>query len=102
MYLIQLLLPLHDNEQKEFCAEEYTAVRSQLTERFGGWTVYTRAPALGLWKPNGSAESHDDIVIFEVMAKELDVDWWREYKHELQARFRQEMLVIRAQETRML
>ncbi|MDQ6808564.1 MAG: hypothetical protein M3Z64_03950, partial [Verrucomicrobiota bacterium] len=100
--LIQLLLPLHDNERKEFSADEYTAVRSQLTERFGGLTVYTRAPAVGLWKPNGNEASKDDIVIFEVMAGELDVDWWHSYKHELEARFRQQMLVIRAQETRML
>ena len=102
MYLIQLLLPLHDNERNEFTPEVYTSVRLELSERFGGLTVYTRAPALGLWKPNGSEASRDDIVIFEVMAKELDADWWREYKHDLERRFRQEMLVIRAQEMQML
>lgn len=102
MYLIQLLLPLHDNERREFPKEEYTAVRSELTERFGGITVYTRAPAVGLWKANGNSTSRDDIVIFEVMSDELDADWWRDYKHQLEKRFRQEMLVIRAQEMRML
>ena len=102
MYLIQLLLPLHDNERNEFTPEEYTSVRSELTERFGGLTVYTRAPALGLWKPNGSEASRDDIVIFEVMADQLDVDWWSDYKHDLAQRFRQEMLVIRVQEMRLL
>lgn len=102
MYLVQLLLPLHDNERKEFPPEQYTAVRSELAERFGGITVYTRAPAVGLWKPNGSAPSQEDIVIFEVMSEELDADWWSTYKHELEKRFRQNMLVIRAQETRML
>ena len=102
MYLIQLLLPLHDNEQKAFSPEDFTAVRSELTERFGGITVYTRAPAVGLWKPNGSAASQEDIIIFEVMSDELDPDWWSRYKHDLERRFRQNMLVIRAQETRML
>jgi hypothetical protein len=102
VYLIQLLLPLHDNERKAFPQEEYTAVRSELTNHFGGITAYTRAPALGLWKPNGSEASQEDIVVFEVMSKELDCDWWQAYKHELEKRFRQEMLVIRAQETRML
>jgi hypothetical protein len=102
VYLIQLLLPLHDNERNAFPQEEYTAVRSELTEHFGGITVYTRAPAVGLWKPNGSAPSQEDIVVFEVMSKKLDADWWRQYKHQLEKRFRQEMLVIRAQEMQML
>ena len=102
MHLIQLLLPLHDNERNEFTPEVYSTVRSELTERFGGLTVYTRAPALGLWKPNSSEASRDDIVIFEVMAGHLDIEWWRAYKHDLERRFRQEMLVIRAQEMQMI
>jgi hypothetical protein len=102
VYLIQLLLPLHDNERKAFSQEEYTAVRSELTEKFRGITAYTRAPAVGLWKPNGSAPSQEDIVVFEVMCEDLDPTWWLNYKRELEKRFRQEMLVIRAQETRML
>ncbi|MFL6527899.1 MAG: hypothetical protein ACJ8I9_04735 [Chthoniobacterales bacterium] len=102
MYLIQLLIPLHDNERKAFPQEEYTAVRSELTNHFGGITAYTRAPALGLWKPNGSEASQEDIVVFEVMSEKLDCDWWSDYKRELERRFRQDMLVIRAQEIRML
>ena len=102
MYLIQILLPLHDNERKPFAQEQYTAVRSELTNKFGGITAYTRAPALGLWKPNGSEASQEDIVVFEVMSDNLDCDWWRDYKRELEKRFRQDMLVVRAQEARML
>jgi hypothetical protein len=102
VYLIQILLPLHDNARQPFPNEAYTAVRSELTNRFGGITAYTRAPAVGLWKPNGSEATKEDIVILEVMADDLDLDWWKEYKHELETRFRQEMLVIRAQETRLL
>jgi hypothetical protein len=102
VYLIQLLLPLHDNQRQAFSQEEYSAVRSELTNHFGGITAYTHAPAVGLWKPNGSAPSQEDIVVFEVMSENLDVDWWRNYKRELEKRFRQEMLVIRAQETRLL
>lgn len=102
MYVIQLLLPLHDNERNAFPPDQYTAVRSELTERFGGITAYTRAPAVGLWKPNGSAASQEDIVVFEVMSEQLDQNWWKKYKRELETRFRQEMLVIRAQETQLL
>ena len=102
MHLIQILLPIHDNEQKPFPREEYSRVRQELTERFGGLTVYTRAPAVGMWKANENHTSQEDIVIFEVMAKELDADWWHNYRTDLETRFRQEVIMIRAQQTQLL
>ena len=102
MHLVQILLPLHDNAQEPFPREEYVRVRQELMERFGGLTVYTRAPAEGMWKPNENHTSRDDIAIFEVMASKLDPDWWRNYRHELEARFRQDVILIRAHETRLL
>lgn len=102
MHLVQILLPIHDNSQELFPVAEYRRVRQELTEKFGGLTVYTRAPAEGLWKLNENHTSRDDIEIFEVMASELDAAWWREYRHELEARFRQDVIVVRAQQTRLL
>jgi hypothetical protein len=102
MHLVQILLPMHDNAQEPFSGEHYSRVRRELTERFGGLTVYRRAPAEGLWKLNGNETTRDDIVIFEVMAKELDPAWWRTYRRDLEDRFRQEVIVIRAQQTRLL
>lgn len=102
MHLVQILLPMHDNAQQAFPREEYRRVRSELTERFGGLTVYTRAPAEGMWKPNGNDTMREDIVIFEVMASGLDADWWKEYRQDLERRFRQDVIVIRAQQTQLL
>lgn len=102
MHLVQILLPIHDNAREPFPREEYSRVRKELTERFGGLTVYTRAPAEGLWKLNGNETTRDDILIFEVMASDLDASWWRKYRHELEERFRQDVIVIRAQQTRLL
>jgi hypothetical protein len=102
MHLVQILLPLHDNAQASFPREEYSRVRKELTERFGGLTVYTRAPAEGTWKLNENHTSNDEIVIFEVMAPQLDHEWWRKYRHELEQRFRQDVIVIRAQQTTLL
>ena len=102
MHLVQILLPLYDNEQNHQPPEEFRRVQKELTERFGGLTVYTRAPAEGMWKLNDNHTTRDDIVIFEVMANELDPGWWRTYRHELEARFRQDVIVIRAQPTRLL
>jgi hypothetical protein len=96
MHLIQILLPLYDNEGSHFPQEAYRGVRTELAERFGGLTAFTRAPAEGLWTEDG-ATNHDEIVIFEVMVEALDRDWWRTYRRDLEARFRQDAIVVRAQ-----
>jgi hypothetical protein len=96
MHLIQILLPLYDNAGNIFDEELYGTVRRELTERFGGLTAFTRAPAQGLWKDAGKTH-RDDIVVFEVMTEELDADWWRGYRQTLEKTFRQDEIVIRAQ-----
>jgi hypothetical protein len=102
MHLVQILLPLYDNEQNPQSPDLFRRVRGELTDRFGGITVYTRAPAEGTWKLNDNQTTRDDIVIIEVMAPELDCDWWATYRHDLEGRFRQDLIVIRAQQTRLL
>ena len=102
MYLIQLLLPLYDNSGERFDSRLYTAVGGELVERFGGITTYNRAPARGLWQDSQEVVVRDDLIIYEVMSEALDRRWWRAYRHKLQARFRQEALVIRAQRIALL
>ncbi|WP_232472426.1 MULTISPECIES: hypothetical protein [Deinococcus] len=48
MHLVQLLLPLYDHTGRSFDPAQYVRIRQVLTERFGGLTAYTRAPAAGL------------------------------------------------------
>lgn len=102
MHLIQILLPLYDNDGKPFPQREYERVRDELTERFGGLTTYVRSPAKGLWKETPTTTVHDDIVIYEVMSEHLDRVWWRAYREELSARYRQELLIVRASEVQLL
>jgi hypothetical protein len=102
MYLIHILLPLNDNEGRPHGKELLRAVADQLTEKFGGLTAHTRAPAEGLWKDGLSGMSKDEIVIYEVMAEKLERDWWREYRRRLEGRFEQEEIVVRAQEVEQL
>jgi hypothetical protein len=98
MYLVQILLPLYDNEGNALPQLEFRRVSSELADRFGGLTAFTRAPAEGVWKElAGSHSRHDEIVVFEVMAKNLDRGWWANYRRDLERRFRQEEIVIRAQ-----
>ncbi|MBJ6800456.1 hypothetical protein [Geomonas propionica] len=96
MHLIQILLPLYDNEGNPFTQDEFLKVRDELSERFGGITTYMRSPARGLWKETKDTTVQDDIVIYEVMTPKLDRAWWREYRQQLTADFRQALLIIRA------
>ena len=97
MHLVQLLLPIYDNAGRPFAAGMYHPVRATLTERFGGLTAYTRAPAEGLWKEGDGRATRDEVVVYEVMAETLDRDWWASYRAELERTFEQEELVVRAQ-----
>jgi hypothetical protein len=74
MYLIEILLPVRDNEGRPFAARTYQNLRDELTEFYGGVTAFTRAPAEGETK-RGSGNVHDDIddiIVFEVMTEEID------------------------------
>lgn len=103
MQLTQLLLPLYGNEGERFAAQLFDRVRHDLTRRFGGLTVYARAPADGLWQPEQQAQVvSDELIIFEVMSKRRHKNWWRRYRLRLQRRFRQEQILIRTQKIRIL
>jgi hypothetical protein len=93
MHLIQILLPLMNG--KAASAPLFGALREELTSKFGGLTFHRNAPAQGLWEDDGEVKE-DTIVIAEVMADEVDREWWRSYREELERRFQQEEIVIRA------
>ncbi|MDX6694377.1 MAG: hypothetical protein QOF02_1980 [Blastocatellia bacterium] len=96
MHLIQLLLPLYDNNKQHFSQEEFDRVSDELAKRFGGVTAFRRSPAEGVWREGEDDVSRDKVIIFEVMTESLDRDWWSEYRKRLEQRFRQEQLIIRA------
>jgi hypothetical protein len=96
VYLIQMLLPLRDNEGEPFPRQEFDRVRRELTERFGGATFYARSPAVGVWKDDDGDVSRDEIVVAEAMAAHLEREWWRLYRETLERRFRQDEIVVRS------
>ena len=103
MFLVQILLPLYDNDGREVPQLEFRRVTSEISDRFGGLTAFTRAPAEGVWRESEAAQHvHDDIVVFEVMVEALDRDWWVSYRRDLERRFRQSKIVIRAQQIEQL
>jgi hypothetical protein len=101
MNLIQILLPVADNDGKAIPKEMFSDLRKELTDRFGGVTVFSQGPAEGFWKGEDGTD-RDRIVVFEIMADEIDEPWWRVLRERLESEFRQEELVVRAQEIRRL
>jgi hypothetical protein len=96
MHLIQILLPVKDDQGRAFPAEQYETLQRELTALYGGVTSYMRAPADGRWHQGGETE-HDEIVVLEIMTTELDRSWWKELRQRLLREFRQDEIVIRAQ-----
>ena len=102
MHLVQLLIPVYDRGGARFPQAHYDALVRELTERFGGLTAYVRAPAAGLWEERPGQTRRDDIVVYEVMVERLEPEWWAGYRRELQVRFDQDEMVVRAHEFRRL
>ena len=102
MHLVQLLLPLYDKAGQRFPDAPFVQVMDELTDRYGGVTAYSRAPAEGAWRESAGAVEKDEVVMFEVMVDHLDRDWWSRYRVTLEQRFAQEELVVRATATERL
>jgi hypothetical protein len=96
--LIQILLPLFDEKGENFPGSLYSGIKKELTEKFGGLTIYTRAPATGLWKENEKKITRDEIVIYEIVSDDIDERYWKNYKLFLQKEFRQDEVMIRCSE----
>ena len=94
MKLFEIFLPLTDNSGRKLPKTAFAKTREELMARFGGLTAYSRSPARGFWKDKGET-TRDEIVVFEVMAKQLDRSWWCDYRRKLEKRFKQEELVVR-------
>ncbi len=100
-HLVQILLPLYDNAGRRFPPDVFARVRSDLAERFGGLTAYSRAPAEGVWN-NGGEIKQDDIDVVEVMVEKLERPWWSDYREQIGELFRQDEIVLRAQRYELL
>ena len=96
MHLVQLLLPLRDNAGVAFPRRDFETVRTELTRRYGGVTAYLRSPAAGVWTSETGTVARDEVVMVEVVVDDLDRAWWGTYRHELEARFRQAEILMRA------
>lgn len=94
--LVQLFLPLQADTGEAYPRDRFDQVRDELTEHFGGVTAYLRSPASGAWEDGEGDLQRDRVVLLEVMADRLDHRWWDAYRKELEQRFAQEEILVRA------
>lgn len=95
MHLVELFLPCERGDGSPVPEGELQQIVSDMADRFGGVTAFTRSPARGLWK-NASEVEEDRIVIVEVMVEDLDMSWWRNYRARLEEQLQQKHVLIRA------
>ena len=98
MHAIQILLPLFKQNSEEIPKRYFTELKNELTEKFGGITAYTRSPATGFWKDTEDNTVRDEIIIYEVMADQLDKTWWQACRERLENLFLQDEIVIKTWE----
>jgi len=63
---------------------------------FGGVTLYLRSPAVGAWESESGDVCRDDVILVEVMVDATDAAWWTTYRQDLEQRFSQDTILIRA------
>ena len=102
MYQIELYLPLYNNDKKAFPTSHYESVKQNLSDKFGGITMYSRTPVIGLWKESQESIVKDDLVIYEIISEKLDESFWQEYKFMLQSLFQQEAIIIKSSKIKLL
>ena len=101
MELVQIVLPVFAAGGDRHPRDTFDRTLAELTDRFGGVTAFTRAPAEGLWDDGSGRVVEDDVIVVEVLTEETD-EWWADYKRLLEKRFAQETILIRAVPCRLL
>jgi hypothetical protein len=94
VFLIQTLVPLDAGNAS--MDDDVRRTRGELVERFGGVTAYVQTPARGEWTTPDGRRERDQVVLVEVVVRELDRVWWRAYAETLSRRFNQNAVHIRA------
>lgn len=94
--LIQIFLPLADNNDRSFPIDWYAAISAELNERFGGVTIYQHAPVTGLWKEEKQHTAKEDLIICEVMVDKVEMVFWKPFRKQLEEQFQQKSILIRS------
>lgn len=98
MQLIEIFLPVYDDNGIELPSPLYARTCDELVARFGGVTAHARSPASALRFSSEGEALHDDVIVYEVIAEHVERRWWSEYRKTLQDRFAHRALMVRNNE----
>lgn len=96
MFLIELLLPLNGRDGRPVDRSVFDRLKTELTDRFGGVTAFLQAPAEGVWESPTSGTVEDRVAVFQVMVNDVDVQWWRSCRQDLERELDQEEIMVRS------
>jgi inorganic pyrophosphatase len=99
--LVQLFLPMYDNKGIVFPEKYYHRIREELTQNFGGTTFYFRSPVSGTWKQENNVIK-DELLVAEIFTQEEGISFFIKYKSKLETRFKQDEIIIRVMDIRLL
>lgn len=102
MKCIELFIPLFNKNGKAFAKKKYKWLRVLLTDKFGGLTIYARAPAEGFWQEKAERTVNDKMIIYEVLVPAIDKVFWQELKLNLLKKFAQDEILIRVTDISLL
>ena len=60
--------------------------------------MHVSNPAKGLWKNRDDDLEHDQVSVVDVMADDIDKNWWAAFRAELETLLRQDEIIVRAAE----
>jgi hypothetical protein len=87
VYVIQVRLPLCGREGAGRPEGVFRQVEAELVERFGRVTAYLRKPAKKRAPATRDPLEREELVVFEVLARDVDRSWWGKYRRLLAKRF---------------
>jgi len=90
---LELFLPASNNEGSSFPDSNYSELEKELTERFGGVTIYSRGAVEGKWK-NETTSTSEPMVVYEVLLAEFEETYWTTLKRRLEKKFSQKEIMV--------
>jgi hypothetical protein len=100
-YLVEILLPKETGRGDFIGHKWFENLLAELAGKFGGPTSFLRSSGQGLWRSGGEIQ-RDNIAVIEVMADQLEPQYWKGLRERLERELSQDEVVIRAYEIRRL
>ncbi len=88
---VQFLLPLKYNDGRDIEVDKFDWVRTELLDKFGGFTIYPFSLEGGWIHPTDNIKFFDRTKLFEITIKQTDENetYLKNFKEELKKKFSQ-------------